>query len=84
MDEVNVDAVDIRLEVIELVQLLLVRSPVVMVTPIVDEALEIGEVRAVVPPDVGELVGKAGPRQPLLQVGQHGVGNLNLERHDGR
>ena len=82
MDEVDVDPVDISPGLVERVQPLLLRPPVVLVTPILDKALEIRQVRAVVPPCVRKLVRKACLCQPPFQVRQHGIGNLNFERDD--
>src|SRR6267142_4692943 len=84
MDEVNVDAVDVRLELIERVQALLLSPPVVFVPPIVDEALEVGQVRAVVPSCIRELVGKTALCQPPFQVRQDAIRNVNLEGDDCR
>src|SRR5437016_912754 len=82
MDEVDLDPVDISLELIECVQTLLLSAPVVLVTPILDEALEICEVGAVIPPRVRKLVREARLCQPPFQVRQRGIGNLNFKGED--
>src|ERR1700730_15255932 len=82
MNEVNVEPVEVRLELVELIQPPLLRPPVVPVAPVRNQFLEVGEVRSVVPPYLGNFVGEAGPRQPLLQVGQHGVRDVNFEWDD--
>src|SRR5262249_58291447 len=83
MNEVNVDAVDVCLELIERVQALLLGSPVVLVTPVVDEALEVRQVRTVVPSGIRELVGETALSQPPFQVGQDTILNVNFEGDDG-
>src|ERR1051326_7944808 len=80
MDEVNVDPIDICLELIERVQSLLSNPPIVLVTPILNEALQVRQVRAVVPSCIRQLVRKTPLCQPPFQVGEHCVRNLNLER----
>src|SRR5262249_48714847 len=80
---VNVDAVDVRLELIERVQALLLGSPVVLVTPVVDEALEVRQVRTVIPSGIRELVGETALSQPPFQIGQDTILNVNFEGDDG-
>src|SRR5256885_6632449 len=82
MDEVNVNPVDIRLELIERVQALLLGSPVVLFTPIFDKALQVSQVGAVVPSCIRKLVRETALGQPPFQIGQDGVRNLNFERDD--
>jgi hypothetical protein len=83
MDEVNVETVDVRLELIELVEPTLLRAPVERVAPVGDELLEIRQVRSVVPTRSDDGIREAGLRQSRAQVAQDLVGDMNLERKDG-
>ncbi len=83
MDEMNVEPIDVRLELLEFVQPPLLRAPVVLVAPVGHQALQVFEVGAVVPLRPRDLVSKPRPRQPLLEVRKRVVGHLNLEGHDG-
>src|SRR5713226_8954426 len=82
MDEVNIDPVDIRLELVERVQAILLSPPVVLLTPIFNDALEVCQVRAVVPPRIRKLVRKTPLHEPPFQIRQHGIGNSNFEGDD--
>ena len=61
MDEVNVETVDVRLELIELVEPPLLRAPVERVAPVGDELLEIRQIRSVVP--AGSVEAVRGPER---------------------
>jgi len=57
VDEVDLDAVDRRLELVELVQFAFLRAPVVLIAPIRDQLLEVRGIRPVVPVGIVEAVG---------------------------
>ena len=82
--EVDVEAVDGGLELLEPVETPLLRPPVELVAPVLDELTQVGLVHPELPPDALGLVGHAGARQTLAQVRQHTVGDLDGERLDGR
>src|SRR5215211_1437402 len=93
--EVDGLAVDGGGELRDLVELGLPGPPVVVVAPVVDQVLDIAEGDAVVPAggdraglgtagvQRGELVGPAGPGQPLGQIIQIGLRDLDPKRPDG-
>ena len=81
--EVDVEAVDAGLELVEPVEPPLLGPPVELVAPVLDELPQVGLVHPELPPDALGLVGHAGAREPLLQVGQHVVGDVDGERLDG-
>ena len=83
MDEVNVEAVDVRLELVEAVELPLLFAPVVIVPPVRHQLAHVGQVGAVRPVRAFELVREAGVRQPRLQILEHGIRHVDRERHDG-
>ena len=82
MDEMDVEAADVRLELAEAIQAPLLRAPVVAVAPVGHQRLDVIEVRPVVPAGVGEFIGETGALQPALEVAQDGVRHLNPERHN--
>ena len=83
MNEMDLDPVDRRFELVELVQPPLLGPPVVLVAPVDDKLTEVGQVGAVVPIGAGELVGKPRASQALLQVCQLALRDLDPEGHDG-
>jgi hypothetical protein len=82
VDEVDADVVDVGLEVRELVERLLLLSPVVTFPPIREQFPEVVDVGACVPPRAFDLVRPPGIRQPLLQVGQQVRRDVDLKRPD--
>src|SRR5262245_60730966 len=82
MDEMDINAVDVCLELVECVQPLLLNPPFILVPPIFDECFEIRQIRAVVPARVRKLVREACLCQPPFQVSQYSIRNLNFERDD--
>jgi hypothetical protein len=75
-------AVDRRGELVELVQPPFLGAPVEPVAPVLDQRLQVGRVGAVVPADVLQLIGEACPREPLFQVAQHRVRDVDREGDD--
>jgi hypothetical protein len=73
VDEVEVDPLERHPELIEGVQLRLLRAPIEAVSPALGQAPHERQVRAVLPPGLRDLIRPAGARQPLAQVGQHVV-----------
>ena len=82
MDEVDVEPVDVRRELIELIETTFRGAPVVAVAPIGHELFQIREVRAVVPVRVGDLTRETRAPESILQVGQDGIGDVDLEGND--
>ena len=82
MDEVDVEPVDVRRELIELIETTFRGAPVEAVAPIAHELFQIREVRAVVPVRVGDLTRETRAPESILQVGQDGIGDVDLERND--
>jgi hypothetical protein len=80
--EVDTDTVDVRAVVRETVQVALVRTPVVFVSPVVDEPLEISEVRPLLPCTARRRRGPACRRQAPLQLAECLVADLNREGLD--
>ena len=78
----DVEAVDVRRELVEAVQPRFLGAPVEAVAPVFDQLPLIRQADAVIPVGVAELVGKAGRAQAFLQVGEHGVRHVDRERHD--
>ena len=81
MDEMDVQPVDGRHELVELVQSSFLGPPIELVAPVVDELLQIRQIGAVVPPGVRDLVWKADRLQPSLQVGEDAVRHSDREGH---
>jgi hypothetical protein len=82
MNEVDVEAIDLRLELRKLIELALLSAPVEARPPVGHQLAEIREVGAVIPARPFNLAGKARACQAIFQVRQHGVGNGDLERDD--
>ena len=80
--EVDVGPVDGGGELRELVEPGLLLAPVVAVGPVGGQLLEVTEGDAAGPPDAGQLVGPAGAVQPVAQVVQVGLGDVDPERPD--
>jgi hypothetical protein len=78
----DIEAVDARFELLELVQAALLRAPVEPLAPVGDELLEILQVRAVVPAGRGDFVGKTRARKTLFQVGEYFIGNMDAKWYD--
>jgi hypothetical protein len=79
MDEMNVEAVEVRLELIETVQFALMLSPVVTGSPVFDQLFEISEISAIIPSRIGHFIGKPRAREPGAKVGEYFLGNCDLE-----
>ena len=58
------------------------RAPVELGAPVLAQLLEVLEVGAVVPTRAGDLVGPACACQPVAEIVEHRVGNLDAERPD--
>ena len=84
VDEVDVEPIDHGLILIQRVEAPLRRPPVELVAPVGDQVGHVAELRPVVPPDVLQLIGQAGARQPLAQIVEHGVRHVDRERPDCR
>ena len=84
VDEVDVEAVDVRRELVETVQPRFLRPPVEAVAPVLDQLPQIGQAGAVVPVGILQLVRKADRVEPRLQVVEHGVRHVDGEGRDGR
>jgi len=63
----------------EAVELTLPGAPVEAVLPVIDERFQIREAGAGGPRFKRRLVGKARAREPLAQIGDLGVGNMQGE-----
>jgi hypothetical protein len=82
VDEVDVDAVNGRLELREGVQFCLALAPVIIHRPMADEFLEFCELRALRLIGDGLLVGPSGRHEAPLQVGEVRVRYVNAEGDD--
>ena len=82
VDKVDPHTVDLAAEVRELVQPPLLQAPVEPVSPVSEEPAHIGEVGALLPPRLGRRRRPARVADPLAQIGQRPLGNLNLEGLD--
>jgi hypothetical protein len=80
--EVDPLAVDGGGELRVLVEPGLLGAPVVAALPVPGELPQVAERHATAPADTGQLVGPAGAGQPVGQVVQLGLGNLDPERVD--
>src|SRR5215207_9120925 len=82
VDKVDPHSVDLAAEVRELVQPPLLQAPVEPVSPVFQQPAHIGELGALLPPRLGRRRRPARGADPLAQVGQRPLGNLNLEALD--
>jgi hypothetical protein len=82
VDEVDGLAVDLGGEVRKLVELRLVRAPVVAGAPVLGKLLQPRQRKAVVPPGAGDLVGLTGAGEPVGQVVQVGLRDVDAKRLD--
>src|SRR4051812_14206652 len=82
VDKVDPHAVDLAAEVRELVQPPLLQAPVEPVSPVLEQPAHIAELGPLLPPRLGRRRRPARVADPLAQVGQRPLGNLNLEGLD--
>ena len=82
VDEVDIQSVDLGLVVVERIQLLFLLAPVVLIAPVRDQFLQLGDVGPVLP-TVANLVGKPRPGQPSIEIFKHRIWHGDLERPDG-
>ena len=71
MNEVNTHAIKGSAKVREAVQCDLLDPPVKLGAPVVDQLLNIGQIRAIVPGRAPDLTGPAGAGEALTQLRQH-------------
>src|SRR5260370_32326113 len=79
MQEVNRLPIDFGRELRELVQLSLVFSPIVAVSPIIGQILQIGSRYSAAPTGAGQLCRPSGASQPVAQVGQFTIRYIDSE-----
>jgi hypothetical protein len=65
------------------VELRFLRPPVEARTPVVDEVLQVVAGNAAAPATSGELLGQAGVRQSIVEVGKIGVRDIDPKRLQG-
>ena len=82
VDEVDRDAVDLGGELWELIESPLVLPPVVGSAPVLGQLPQVTNLHAVVPPGAGDLLGPARPGQSILEIHDHGLLDVDLERFD--
>jgi hypothetical protein len=80
----HVDPVERRLELREGVEPCLLRTPVEARPPVLDELAQIADIGAVGPRLARRLVGEAGAREALAQIGDRLFGDVQPERFDAR
>jgi hypothetical protein len=80
MDEVEVDPLQRHQELLEGVELGLLGTPVEAVLPALGQAPHERQVRPVLPPRLRDLVGPTGAGQPLPQIVQHVVWDVETVR----
>src|SRR5262249_58142991 len=84
MNEVNVEAINLRLELTELIESAFLCAPLEPIAPVLDEALQISEIHAVVPAGAIGLVRKSRACESRFQILQDLVRNVNRKRNDRR
>src|SRR5262245_14008606 len=82
MDEMNVEPVDVRFELGQLIEPAFLFSPVEGIAPVCDQLFQITEVRSVIPAGHGNLVWKPCLLQTALQICEDCFRHSNLERRD--
>jgi hypothetical protein len=82
VDEVDVQPVDLRQEVLEPVQLRLARAPVVLGRPVAGERLDRRQLHALRPIGDQLLAGQARRGEAAAQLSKLLLRNIDLERAD--
>lgn len=82
VQEVNAQAVDVGLELRDGIEPGLGGAPVVAVAPVLAQLADVGQRNALAPVVDGLGVGPACARQPLAQVVEVGLANVDAERSD--
>ena len=75
----DAQALDGRAKVGEAVDGLLLGPPVKPCPPVLDQLLDVGQVRAVVPPRARDLIGSAGAGEALVQVRKGCIRDVDCE-----
>src|SRR5260370_15163736 len=78
----NSAAVDNCLEVREAIDLALVRAPVVLDPPVIDQFLQVGEVGSILPSSIRHFAGKASVLEPRIQIGEDLIANVDFTWFD--
>ena len=84
VDEVDLEPVDVRRVLRQLIEAPLLGPPVEAGLPVGDELFQVRQVRAVVPPRSGDLVREARHREARLEIREHRVGHADGVGRDGR
>ena len=84
VQEVDALAVDLGDELGVLVELRLLGAPVVPGAPVLGELLQVAQRYPAGPLDAGQLAGPAGVGEPVVQVVEVGLGDLDAEGLDRR
>jgi hypothetical protein len=79
VDEVDPDAVELDLEVVEPVQLALTRAPVELLGPVGEQVAQVLQVRALLPGSARRRIGPAGVADPRPEIGQDLLVDLDRE-----
>ena len=82
VEEMDLEPIDVRRELLEPVELTLLLTPVESVTPVVNQFLQVGEVGAEGPAHTFGLIGETGTRQSFLKVGEYIIRDVDRERLD--
>ena len=80
VDQMNPEPINGGAEVGEAVQCCLLGAPVKLVAPVVNQLLDIGQIRAIVPRCSWNVIGPAGASKALAEICQHLVRNVDGER----
>jgi hypothetical protein len=78
-DDVDVQALDLRPELAELIEPPFLGAPVEIGRPVRDQVLHVAEIGAVIPARILDLVRPPRPLQPFSQVVEAGLGHRDLE-----
>jgi hypothetical protein len=84
VDEVDALPVDLRQEVVQPVETVLLRPPVEALEPVTHQLAEVGEVGSLLPAGLRRRARPPRPRESLAQVLEVLVGDVNVERLDLR
>ena len=79
VQEMHVDVVQRRLELRERVQPRLLGAPVETAAPVLDQAAQVIDVRAVFPGLAGRLIGESRARETFAQIGNRRVRDVQAE-----
>src|SRR5579859_7875751 len=79
----NLEPLNLRSKVREAIALLFLASPVELLQPVIAQLAQIAGLKPIARSRADDFVRETGTREPLPQVGELGIGDVDFERGNG-